>query len=94
MASRPELVFAGRHVLAGSPITHVEYLPADEHGPGSWFVVSADDPGPGVIRDCDTVPIHRDCLSEDHPELGHGLDLASEYGAAKRVEGEWVADPG
>jgi len=34
------------------------------------------------------------CLIDEHPELGCGLDLALEYGAAAKVDGRWEADPG
>jgi hypothetical protein len=32
-----------------------------------------------------------DCLIDDHPELGRGLDIAREYGVADLDDsGEWV----
>ncbi len=36
-----------------------------------------------------------DCLMDDHPEFGRGLDLTCEYGVADLDEnGEWVpGDP-
>jgi hypothetical protein len=30
------------------------------------------------------------CLIEEHPEIGRGLDLAREYGAADLDDDEWV----
>jgi hypothetical protein len=38
-----------------------------------------------------TVPM--DWLIEQHPEVGRGLELACEYGAASLVDGVWRADP-
>jgi len=34
------------------------------------------------------------CLVDEHPEAGRGLDLAREFGAAERINGDWAPDPG
>jgi hypothetical protein len=57
---------------------------------GRNFVVLCS-PDPDVDE---RVTLCMHCLIDQHPELGRGLDLAREYGAAKKIGREWVADPG
>ena len=40
---------------------------------------------PGITLVC------LDCLIDEHPEIGRGLDIAREHGAAALEDGEWVA---
>lgn len=59
----------------------------------SGFGILFDDaPDPGEVEPGDPriewVCLH--CLINDHPEIGRGLDLAREYGAADLVAGVWV----
>jgi hypothetical protein len=83
VTSRPELVvFAGRHVLAGSRPTRAEYLGPDEHYPGgTLLVVSDDDPGPQVSSDDDFATLCMDCLLARWPEGEDALRIAREEGA-------------
>ena len=76
MTQHSKLVLAGRHVLAGSPVTYVEAC--DD---GIVFAVSDDDPGPKVSRDSDFVPLCLGCLLEDWPEGEEALRVACENGA-------------
>ena len=68
-------------------------------GPGdSGFTVLFDDAPeleevqgaehPGISFVC------LDCLIDDHPDLGRGLDLAREHGAADRNDDGWVGRQG
>jgi hypothetical protein len=34
-----------------------------------------------------------ECLLDEHPQLGKGLDVALEHRGAEWVDGEWVAAP-
>ena len=69
-------------------------------GPGdSGFTVLFDDaPDPDDLPDEGELPegislVCLNCLLDDHPELGRGLDLAREYGVADLDENdEWVVD--
>jgi hypothetical protein len=54
-----------------------------------WFTVVLDDsPGPDSEPD---VPVCVDCLLDEHPQLGRGLDVAIEHRGAEWRGGEWVA---
>ena len=56
-----------------------------------WFTVVLDDsPGPGEPSQ---VPVCVDCLLDEHPTLGRGLDVALEHRGAEWVDGDWVAAP-
>jgi hypothetical protein len=66
---------------------------------GPWdsgFTVIFDDaPDPVEVGDQADHPgvslVCLDCLVDDHPEIGRGLDIAREYGVADLDEsGEWV----
>jgi len=69
-------------------------------GPGdSGFTVLFEDaPDPEELSDeeGDELPdgislVCLDCLLDDHPEVGRGLDIAHEYGVADLDDdGEWV----
>jgi hypothetical protein len=69
-------VIAGKHVVGGSPATHLEY-----GEDGTVFAVSDDDPGPEVSRDSDFTPMCLGCLLEDWPEGNEALRIAREDGA-------------
>ncbi len=61
-------------------------------GDSGFTVIFEDAPAPGEVRENDPritwVCLH--CLIEERPEIGRGLDLAREYGAADVDEsGEW-----
>jgi hypothetical protein len=62
----------------------------------SGFTVLFDDaPDPEEaeqgFRGLDISLVCLQCLEEDHPEIGRGLDIAFEYGVADLSEdGEWV----
>ena len=61
----------------------------DGDPPGQrWFtVVLSDSPGP---ESKPNVPVCLDCLLDEHPELGRGLDIALEHRGAEWRDGEWV----
>ena len=62
-----------------------------------FSVLFQDAPDPEELPDVEGLPLGitlvcLQCLVEDQPELGRGLDLALEYGVADLDEqGEWVA---
>ena len=60
----------------------------------SGFTVLFDDaPDPDEVHPGDPriSLAHLDCLLDDYPELGRGLDIAREYGVADLDDdGEWV----
>ena len=67
-----------------------------EHA-GDWdsgFSVLFDDaPEPDEVRGPEDPRVSwvcMACLIEAHPEVGRGLDLARQFGAADLVDGEWV----
>jgi hypothetical protein len=57
-----------------------------------WLTVVLDDsPEPGEPS---KAPVCVDCLLDEHPRLGRGLDVALEHGGARWVgDGEWVPAP-
>ena len=64
----------------------------DGDAPGQrWFTVVLDDsPGPDSEPQ---VPVCIDCLLDEHPSLGTGLDIALEHRGAEWRDGEWLAAP-
>ena len=61
----------------------------------SGFVVLFDDaPDPHDVADPTNDPriawlcLH--CLIDEYPEVGRGLDIAAQHGAADLVDGEWI----
>jgi hypothetical protein len=61
----------------------------------SGFVLLFDDaPDPDDVRNplrdrrIDWLCLH--CLIEEYPEIGRGLDLARQHGAADLIDGDWV----
>jgi hypothetical protein len=63
-------------------------------GDSGFTVLFADAPDPDEVEGMEhpgisLVCLH--CLIDDHPEIGRGLDIAREYGAADLEDGEWVA---
>jgi len=74
------------------PIYSIGY---DEPGSvyDSGFTVLFDDaPDPDDVAADDErlswVCLH--CIIDEHPEIGRGLDLARQHGAADRKTGEWI----
>jgi hypothetical protein len=60
-----------------------------------FTVLFEDAPDPGDVDDPTTHPgisiVCLGCLLDDHPEIGRGLDVAREFGAADLDDGgEWV----
>ena len=79
------LATVSEKVVEGAQVTRVLHFP--ESGFVLLDVDAPDDPG----DDYELVVICTDCLIEQHPEAGLGMDLAREHGEA-RLEGEaWVA---
>lgn len=64
----------------------VEYTGPIDSTDSGYAVLFTPDPDPEgtMVVWC----LH--CLIEKRPEVGRGLDLAREYGAADLVDGEWV----
>jgi hypothetical protein len=71
-----KLILAGRHVVAGSPVTYLEAC--DD---GIVFAVSDDDPGPEVSKDSDFAPVCLACLLDEWPEGREALRVALTHGA-------------
>jgi hypothetical protein len=65
---------------------------AEGDPPGQrWFtVVLEDTPGPDGPYQC---PVCIDCLLDEHPRLGRGLDIALEHHGAEWRDGEWSPAP-
>ena len=62
---------------------------------GKNFVVFERKPKPNdETKEIDTEELCLPCLIDERPEVGRALDLARQYGAAVRIDGEWHADPG
>ena len=76
MKAHGQLVFVGRHVLAGSRVTYLEAC--DD---GIVFAVSDDDPGPEVSQDSDFAPVCLGCLLENWPEGREPLAVAATHGS-------------
>lgn len=76
MEGHGQLVFAGRHVVAGSPVSYVERMPD-----GLLLAVSDDDPGPKVATADDFDVICLGCLCEHWPEAEEALREAAVHGA-------------
>lgn len=61
-----------------------------------FSVLFEDAPDPEELPDTEGLPLGitlvcLDCLLDDHPEIGRGLDIAREYGVADLDDqGEWV----
>jgi hypothetical protein len=72
-------------------IGHDEPMGAADSG---FSVLFDDAPDPDEVEGPDDPRISLvclDCLIDDHPELGRGLDIAREHGVADLDEsGEWV----
>ena len=64
----------------------------DGDPPGQrWFTVVLDDsPDPDGPSEA---PVCVDCLLEEHPGLGRGLDVALEHRGARREGAGWVPAP-
>lgn len=63
-----------------------------------FTVLFADAPDPADVDEHEMHPaisfVCLHCLIDQHPEVGRGLDVARENGAADLIDGEWVAaDP-
>lgn len=57
----------------------------------SWFTVVLDDPpGPDGSPQ---VPVCVDCLLDEHPRLGQGLDIAHKHRGAESRGDKWVPAP-
>ena len=56
-----------------------------------WFTVVLEDSlGPDSEPE---VPVCIDCLLDEHPRLGRGLDIALEHRGAEWRDGDWVPAP-
>jgi hypothetical protein len=77
------------------PAFAISYLAPIGAWDSGYMVVFSDAPDPEDVEDDDAKPVCLNCLIDDHPEIGRGLDLAREHGGADLDEnGEWVVgDP-
>ena len=74
MEGHGQLVFAGRHVIAGSTVTYAEWID------GSLLVVSDDDPSPKVATADDFDVMCLGCLRKEWPEADEALREATRHG--------------
>lgn len=61
-----------------------------------FSVIFSDAPDPDDLPEVPALPegvsfVCLSCLLDDYAEIGRGLDIAREYGAADLEDGEWVA---
>jgi hypothetical protein len=82
-----QAVIVDRGVLDGQPIRAVSYL-EPEHERDSGFAVFTQPPD---ATDDDGELVCLDCLIDEHPEIGRGLELARRQGQALAIENEWCA---
>lgn len=75
-----------RSILDGQPIRAISYLePIDVWDSG--FCLFAGEPD----EDLATTLICLDCLTEEHPEITCGMEVAQRYGEAIRDGATWVS---
>ena len=76
------------------PAFSIGYTAPQFPGDSGFTVLFDDAPEPEDIdgpEDPRVSTVCLDCLLDDHPELGRGLDIAREYGVADLDDdGEWV----
>jgi hypothetical protein len=61
---------------------------------GEGFIVLEDEREPWMVSVAELTTVCLHCLINRQPEVGRGLDLAREHGAARRHSGGWEpADP-
>ena len=73
-------------IIDGQPVRAVSYLEPEE----SWdsgFMLFAGEPE----HERKTALICVECLLDDHPEVGIGMDLARHHGVATRTGDTWTA---
>jgi hypothetical protein len=86
----------GRTTLAmvfgtdGEPIAVLCDAATDPPGLRFFTVVLDDSPGPDSEPEA---PMCVDCLLDEHPRLGRGLDVALEHRGAEWRDGDWFPAP-
>lgn len=73
-------------ITEGATVTAISYL-EPEHEWDSGFALLSTTPTDDTEADLICI----DCLLDEHPELGKGLDLAREHGEARRHDDGWRA---
>lgn len=74
----------------GAPVAVLCDAATDPPGQRWFTVVLEDAEGP---EGPSQVPVCVDCLLEEHPRLGRGLDVALEHTGAEWRNGGWVPAP-
>lgn len=74
----------------GEPVAVLCNAASDPPGQRWFTVVLEDSPGPGGPSQA---PVCVDCLLDEHPRLGRGLNVALEHGGAEWRDGEWMPAP-
>ena len=74
----------------GEPIAVLCDADGDPPGLRFFTVVLDDSPGPDNPPDSPTCV---DCLLDEHPRLGRGLDIALEHRGAEWRDGDWLPAP-
>jgi hypothetical protein len=82
-----KLVVVTRAVADGASPRWVAYLEEDEN-----FLIGEKYIDPVAQRWQDLVVVCVDCLLEQHPDVGRGMDLAQEEGVACYSEGAWSVE--
>jgi hypothetical protein len=80
-------VIVDRGVLNGDPIRAISFLPPEgswDSGFAAWSVP------PERAADVDVQLICVDCLLDDFPEAGKGMDVARQHGEALRRGDGWT----
>lgn len=88
VVSHGPVVIVDQGVANGDPIGAISCLkPRDpwDSGLAVWSVPH------GAADDVDSAVVCLECLLEDHPEVGRGMDLAREHGEAIYDGSDWIS---
>lgn len=78
-------VSVDRGVANGEDVTAISWL-EPEHEWDSGFALFSEPPD----SDTETALVCLHCLIDEHPEIGHGLELARDHGEAIREGRGWT----
>jgi hypothetical protein len=81
-----KLVLVESSINDGQPVRAVSWLRPEQDWDSGFAVFRSE---PDRIGDTELVCL--DCLLDDEPGIGKGLDVAREHGEAVRNGSEWIA---
>ena len=73
-------------VIEGDPIRAVSFLPPEESWDTGYAVWSVPPDAPSQ----NSALVCLNCFLGEHPEAGHGMDLASQHGEAIYDRNDWM----